>query len=307
MPNPNTRTITFQWINSQMSGDELLELWKKVAGVWSLVESIPVASTPEQTHEFTGSPGTKYSFQMRARRNGLYRADYQSTNPEDWPVGSRLDYTADLPVPVLARSLTVPWQRTSATEQYLGFTFSNFDAARPIRFWRDAGAGFTNEATIAAGVNFYDYLIQGGEGATTLDFYVDQQDDDSASGPPSNTLAVYAGPVKPTLLAQTGGPDNDGYTAHWTNGTVPGGPKTRLSDHWTGVYQNRTLTAASATTGTVAGLESNDPAIPSLVVQVNVRARHEITQFAVTDVSEWTADVLFNVRTAAGNTLYMGP
>lgn len=288
MPNPNVRIITLQWVNNQMAGDELLELWKKVAGVWSLETTIPVAAIAEQTHEFSGLPGTTYRFAIRGRRDGSYRTDYQSANPDDWPAVSKLDHTAGQPTPVLAFT---GWDRTSGVRQILTFSWTNFDTARPTRFWRDDGGGFDLIATIGAGVSTYEYEIQPGEEEETFDFYVDQAADDATSEP-SNELSIYAGPEAPSNLSVSP-PEPSysniwyGYNVEWSNAS--GSYSTRVEDDYCGAYTSRSLAGGGVSSYMELGLPKDSVMDPNGNVEaiIGVRVRHEVTSFAVLDVSEY--------------------
>lgn len=302
--NPAERVITLQWVNSQMAGDESLELWTKVAGVWSLAETIPVDSTPEQTHEFTGAPGTAYVFQLRARRDGAYRTDYQSSDPDDWPSTSRLEYTAGLPVGVLALS---GWSRTSGISQQLAFTFSNIDPARPVKFYRDDGGGFDLIDTIAAGTSTYAYIIGGGESGSYLNFQFTQEDDDAVAVT-SNGINAYAGPAAPTNL--TTDPPSAyaniwyGYHVQWTTGQA--GAETRLEDDYCGAYTARATNIGAGTEDYLyLGLQKDSAMDPNgnVEVSINVRVRHELTSFAVTDVSDWI-EAAIPVDIASDETAY---
>lgn len=305
MSDPTTRAVTLQWLNNAMAGDELLELWLK-DGAWSLDSSIAVSPVSPQSHVFALSPGTSYSFQIRARREGSYRSGYTSSDPEDWPSGSRLDYTTGLPKPVVAFA---GWARTSSTDQHLSLAFSNVDTARAVRVYRDAGGGFALVQTVGAGTLTYDYPIGGGESGLDLVFYIDQLADDATSNP-SDQVTVYAGIEAPTMLEQIDpiGPlPNYGYTAQWALGHA--GAKTRVSDHWTGVYQDRVLTAASALSQAVGPLEQTSVShTTNHDVSVIVRVQHELTSFTVTDVSEWvSSSPNFSAKIYDDETAYNGP
>lgn len=286
MPNPNIRLVTLQWINNAMAGDEQLELWLKFSGTWALSETIPVASTAEQSHEFSFSPGDKRSFQIRARRDGEYRSDYQSANPDDWPSVSLFEHTAGMPTPVLELN---GWARTSGVRQILGFNFSNIATARPVKFYVDTGSGWTLVDTIAAGTLTYDYEI-GAESGTYVDFKIEQEDDDSAATP-SNTLNLWAGPQAPTNL-DTSPPTGYGniwygYNVGWTNGT---GGQTRVEDDYCGSFTSRALLASGFDSYMELGLPKASAMDPNgnTPYSISVRVRHEYTSFAVTDYSDYT-------------------
>lgn len=309
MPNPNLRTLILSWSNLGMAGDELLELWLKTGSSWALDSTIAVTSNPTQTHTFSLAPGTTYSFQIRARRGGVYRAGYTSGNPEDWPSGSRLDYTTGLPKPTLTFT---GWARTSSTARHLSFTLGNLVSARGTRFYKstNGGSSFSLVATIGAGTSTYDYAIQGGEDGVDMVFYVDQLADDSTSNP-SDHLTAYAGLEAPDTLAQSGTtPDFYAYHATWNNNHA--GVQTRIADHYDGVYTNRVLTAANATTGDVTGLPKSSAhgSNGNVPGPAYVRIRSELTSFTVTDVSKWVPNdtgLLFQIDIANDETLYFGP
>lgn len=289
MPNPAVRTVVISWVNSAMAGDELLELWLKTAGSWALSETIPVASIAEQSHEFGFAPGAARSLQIRAKRDGVYRAGYDSTDPEDWPSGSRLDFTCGMPTGVLAFT---GWARTSGVAHHLSFSFSNVDPARETKFYRDDGGGFDLIGTIAAGTSTYDYAIQSGEEATTLAFKITQANDDAVETP-SNTLNVFAGPLAPTnldTLPSSPGYSNVwyGYDIQWVSANVL--YSTKVQDNYCGAFQTRATEPAGIQTKLETGLTKFSAASPNgnLEVMVDVRIRHEYTSFAVTDVSDWT-------------------
>lgn len=304
MPDPSVRVITLAWVNSQMAGDELLELWKKVAGTWSLIEAVPVDSTSEQTYEFSGVPGVAYVFQIRARRDGAYRTEYQSANPDDWPSASRLAYTAGMPTGVLT---FVDWERTSAIRQILNFSWTNTDPARAVKFYRDDGGGFDLIATIAAGTSTYEYEIQTGEEATRLDFKIAQEDDDAVETFSNQQANIWAGPAEPTNLElkPPSGYTNIwyGYEVQWITGQT--GASTKVQDDYCGAFQTRTTSGAGVESRLELGLQKNSALDPNgnVEVTVNVRIRHEITAFAVTDVSDWV-ELAVPVDIASDETAY---
>lgn len=83
-------SLTVDWTQNDMVGDETWELWyQHTGGAWVKLKEFAYATVPGPTAEttFTGAPlvaGT-YTVALRARRSGRYAPGYASTDPDDWP------------------------------------------------------------------------------------------------------------------------------------------------------------------------------------------------------------------------------
>lgn len=86
-------SITVDWTQNDMVGDETWELWyKAAAGAWVKLKEFTYASVAGATGHttFSGSPlvSGAYTVQLRARRGARYAAGYLDPDPATWPLGS---------------------------------------------------------------------------------------------------------------------------------------------------------------------------------------------------------------------------
>lgn len=302
------RTVTIRYTMHDMTGDETVEVWlKRGAGAWALDQTVDVGDPPTQDFELNGlESDVEHVVQVRAVHEGRYRAGYLDSDPELWPDESRFEFTAggfSADAPTITDS---SWARTSgvSTTTTIEVTPDPDFLANDLELLRDGVVVDTVAGPHVGPVDMLDVDPPLGVNHA----YTARHVSGGLHGTSSAATNRWAGPNKPTALAQTGGPDFGQYTAEWT--VTEAGATTRVSDHWIGAYQNRVLTAADAATALVDSppLELDSVSIaPTHPVDVNVRVRHEVTAFAVTDVSDWTADVVFSVTIADDETAYNGP
>lgn len=302
------RTVTVRYTMHDMTGDETIEVWlKRGDDPWGLEYTVDVDDPPTQDFELTGlDADVEHVVQLRATHEGRYRAGYLDSDPELWPAGSRFEFvaggfTADAPT-----ITDTSWARTSgvSTTTTIEVTPDPDFLANDLELLRDGVVVDTVAGPHVGPVNMTD--VDPPLAATHA--YTARHVSGGLHGTLSAPTNRWAGPLTPSGLAQTAGPDFEAYTAEWT--VEEPGAATRVSDHWIGSYQNRTVTAADAATATIASppLEIDSLSVfPTHDVDVNVRVRHELTAFAVTDVSEWSDDVLFSVTIADDETAYNGP
>lgn len=89
-----TSTLTVPLTYTGAVGDESLEVWLRLnGGTWVQKVNRVVANTTGETIQFTAAdglgPGMVCDVAARFRRGTYYTAGYSSSNPLDWPVGSR--------------------------------------------------------------------------------------------------------------------------------------------------------------------------------------------------------------------------
>jgi hypothetical protein len=281
------RQIVIRAPYDEMTGDELVEVWLKTAGVWALYDTVPLdGSPPDQLFAFPNlEEGDEYSVQLRASREGRYRAGYLGGDPEGWPEQSRIDF---IPGDVEAGAPTIVeavWERTSAISERVTVTVTpNPDnLEKKLQLLRD---GVVVDEVDGPHVGDVDLVDIDPPGETTVT-YTARHIQLTLAGLESDPLDRWVGPDAPTALDQSGEIDDYyHYQVSWTN--VAGA--TRVRDDWPiAGYIDRGVELAGVTSHDQnvekesSGMEGAD----EVLTTCNVEIRHEVVAFAVTDVSDW--------------------
>jgi len=300
--NPSQRDVTVGWDNVEMVGDEVLEFWLLKDGDvdWTQVATTLVGAGDSQSFKLTAlEPGTDYELQIRARRGGEYRDDYEDADPGNWPADSYLAFTTQLSPP----ELEAVWSRTSSSQEKIAVTLTPVHAGLDLELYRDDGAGgaFTLLATITA--------AQHNDEPFTYD---DVSDDEALPNPnddwgertyryrartigtssvsDDSQVSCWAGPPKPTDFQAAAVP-GAAYTfdASWTAGDIAA--ETELEDDYlcpSSFVLNDTIPAGTEdATGVRVGTSFILSPLDPVEQQFNVRIRHKLTSFTVDDYSEF--------------------
>lgn len=289
MPN---RDVVLRYTSHEMVGDETVELWlKRGAGDWALESSGPVdtSNPPFMDFEVLGLESeVQHVAQVRVFRDGRYRAGYLGGDPEDWPDQSRIDF---IPGAVAAPAPTIvsaEFERTSAVAHRMNVTITPNPGALDLDLdlYRDGVLVDT-----MPGPHVGDVVISDEDPPiATSRTYTARHRQFTLDGTLSDPLVAFVGPPAPSDLAQIApNPDYYAYTIEWTNNGVS--PSTRVRDDWpVAGFVNRALYGSGVTTHNEDPLEKNSlkmEGADEIAAFLTVEVRHEVTAFAVTDVSEW--------------------
>lgn len=300
------RDITVTLDINERVGDETFELWLKAGdGEWALEETGAVPDAATQSFTMLGlEEGVPHVAQVRMVREGRYRSDYFSTNPDLWPAQSRMEFTpgeTDFAAPALS---TAVWSRTSGSSQRVTVecTANAAHEDLAIQLLRDgvvvAEVAGPHSGTvtlvdldppIAAA---HDYTLRHRDG-----FLVGQQ---------SAPVEVWSGPIAPAGFVDTTVPDFYNFSLGWD--APASGAVTRVQDDYAaqGEFADRAVTAADATTYSTTGLEKNSAMASNgnINAYFEARIRHEVTAFSVTDVSAWSEPVAITTEVAPDETAW---
>src|SRR5690606_34288513 len=283
------RDVTIAWDNVEMIGDEILEFWLNGGTGWTLSGSAPVEPQEDQQHTFAGlAAGETYRLQIRARRGTFYREEYQSSNPDDWPEESLLEFTTGLAAPSIESAV---WSRTSATQERIRLTIHPVYSDRDLEILRDGSVIAT--VTPSEDPFVYDDVSDdedlqdpNNEWGEQLYTYVVRHVYGENRSADSEPVSRWAGPDAPTItqlepaiaLAAA-------YEIRWQNAET-------ATEDWVTQILDRNVTQGDPTFALVSSLPY--PMQGPEVVQhsghggedYEVQIRHAVTAFGVTDFSQ---------------------
>lgn len=283
------RDVTIAWDNVEMIGDEILEFWLNGGTGWTLSGSAPVEPQEDQQHTFAGlAAGETYRLQIRARRGTFYREEYQSSNPDDWPEESLLEFTTGLAAPSIESAV---WSRTSATQERIRLTIHPVYSDRDVQILRDGSVIAT--VTPSEDPFVYDDVSDdedledpNNEWGEQLYTYVVRHVYGENRSADSEPVSRWAGPDAPTItqlepsiaLAAA-------YEIRWQNAET-------ATEGWVTQILDRNVTQGDPTFALVSSLPY--PMQGPEVVQhsdhggeeYEVQIRHAVTAFGVTDFSQ---------------------
>lgn len=273
----------------EMTGDEIVEVWLKTAGVWALYDTVPIdGSPPDQLFAFDNlEDEEEYSVQLRASRDGRYRAGYLGSDPEGWPDESRIDF---IPGDVAAAAPTIVgavWERTSNVAEQVTVTVTP-NAGHLDKKLQLLRGGVVVAEVDGPHVGDVDLVDLNPPGETSQN-YTARHIQFTLPGTESAPLARWVGPDAPTDLVQVA-ELNDYYFYHvdWT--LAGAGYPTRVRDDWpVAGFINRAL-HASPTAHHDQAVEKNSLQMEGSgeeLTSCTVEVRHEGAVFGVTDWSEW--------------------
>lgn len=289
-----TRDVVFRETSHDMTGDETVEVWlKRGDDPWELYDSLPVdtSTPPYMEFELLGlDEDVDHVAQVRVQREGRYREGYLGDDPEQWPEESRFEFVpgADaLPAPTI---VSAEFERTSAMAHEVNVTVTpNAGAlAYKLQLLRDGVVVDEVDGPHVGDV----VLTDANPPIATNRVYTARHIQFTLEGVESDPLTRWVGPDAPTDLDQSGEIDDYyHYQVTWTN--VAG--SIRVRDNWpVAGFINRTLAAPGTTTHDQdvekesLEMEGSDETVTTCTVEI----RHEVTSFAVTDVSEWVSTVV---------------
>lgn len=288
MPN---RDVVLRYTSHEMVGDETVELWlKRGAGDWALESSglVDTGNPPFMDFEILGlDSGTLHKSQVRVFRDGRYRAGYIGGDPDAWPDQSLLEFIPGAEAAPAPTIVSAEFERTSGVAHQMNVTVTPNAGALDLDLdlYRDGVFVDTIAGPHVGDVVFVDPMPTI---ATSVE-YTARHRQFTLDGELSDPLDAFVGPPAPTGLVQVAEiSDYYAYHVDWTNV----GGDIRVRDNWpVAGFINRSLHGAGTThhDQTVekesAGMEGSD----EQVVNCDVEIRHEVTSFAVVDVSDWVS------------------
>lgn len=294
-----------------MVGDETVELWlKRGAGAWALEQSVAAdtSNPPYQDFEIDGlESGLQHTAQIRVFRDGRYRAGYIGGDPEAWPEQSRIDFIPGAEAAPAPEIIAGEFERTSGVAHQVTLTITPNALALDLDLdiLRDGVVVGTVPGPHVGDVEFIDEDPP----IATAAFYTARHRQFTLNGVESDPFRQWIGPPAPTDLEQIGDMENwYGYEVQWTN--VAGATRVRDDWHNTVPWTNRALLVSGESSFLIdGGLEKESPddegGPPDEVVLdgCTVEVRHEVSSFAVVDVSEWV-DVGVTVLRAGNETAH---
>lgn len=275
---------------NEPQGDETYELWlKRGAAPWSLEDVGDVPDTATQDFEILGlEEAVVHVMQLRMKRQGRYRVGYLTADPDSWPSQSRYEFTPGLSDDIGAPSITdTSWARTSGVlhtttvEVTPHLDHDDLD----IQLLRNGVVIATATAPHGGPVLIDD----DNPPSEVLHEYTARHVVGFLAGPESAVVEQWPGPPAPSALEDISASNFYEYEVQWVNGEASA--HTQLQDDYSdaGVYVDRALANPAATTQASGVLPKSSVMAPNgnLNGKVGTRVRHEWTQFAVTDVSQW--------------------
>jgi len=302
------RDVTLNYQLAERVGDETYELWLRTGTSWALVQTGAVEQVdPSQDFLIADlEEGTPYVAQLRFVREGRYRTDYLAGNPDSWPNQSRVAFepglSEELGIPTIAGAPT--WARTGASAQ--GVTV-NADAdtgseAYAIQLLRN---GVVVDEVAGPHVGTVE-LFDADPPIATLHAYTVRHAVGLQVGTQSAPANRWTGPDAPTGLVESHVATWYNYSLDWD--TPPSGAVTRVQDDYlsVGIFANRGSVTAEDATTFAATLEKNSALDPNgnIPCYLQARARHEVTAFTVTDVSQWAGPIEVATEIASDETAW---
>lgn len=285
------RDVTIRGTPTEMLGDETVEVWlKRGSAEWELYDVVDVVDDPTQDFLLENlEEAVLHVLQLRATRESRYRTAYLSADPDDWPVQSRYQFTPGLDLEFGVPAITgTEWERTSGSAQEIRVTATAASGSEAYALQLLRNGSIVDEI---AGPHGGPVVLTDANPPLAADHsYTVRHVEGFDVGPQTGAAVQYAGPAAPVNLAHTTpGVGWYAYTLEWD--APPSGAVSRVQDNYANqsVFAARTVTAADATTSGSINLEKNSSFEPNgnSPCLFDARVRHEVTAFAVTDVSKW--------------------
>lgn len=274
---------------TEMVGDEQVEVWLKIgAADWELYDTVALGDAPSDDFEFPNlETEVTHKVQLRAIRDGRYRAGYLFAEPDSWPVQSLLEF---IPGDVAAAAPVIvgaTWERTSNVQEEVTVTVTP-DAGnleKKLQLLRGGVVVAEVDGPHVGDVELVDINPPGETNQT----YTARHIQLTLPGAESAPLIRWVGPDAPTDLVQVA--ELNDYYAYHVDWTIAGaGYPTRVRDDWpVAGFINRAL-LSSPTNHHDQGLEKESEKMEGADEQLtscSVEVRHEGAVFGVTDWSEW--------------------
>ncbi len=267
-----TDTLTIDWTNNSIDGDEFVEVWlKPTGGSWSRGGTILASGATQPLDVENLGIGVTHDIALRYRRGPYYSpSSADSSDPSAWPAPQQGTGTTLINAPTMD---STSWSRVDAGTERNVLNWTNTHPTLQTKIYR--GGALID--TVAPGVATYNDEAMSGE--TFHEYTLKHTSDiDSAF---SNAISQWAGPDLPPTPTVLSSAQGGSWLLTWTNGDA--GLQTEL---W---KRNVTLAEShawekTATAGTVndSGAETG-----STGQTIAMAVRHKKTQFAVDDFSPW--------------------
>jgi len=267
-----TDTLTVDWTNNSIDGDEYVEVWlKPTGGSWARHASVLATGATQNTDVASLGIGVTHEISLRYRRGPYYSPNSSdSSDPSAWPAPQQGTGSTLINAPTMD---STSWTRVDAGTERNVLNWTNTHPTLQTKIYR--GGALID--TVAAGVATYNDEAMSGEASHTYKLK-HTSDVDSAF---SNSIIQWAGPdlpPTPTILtSQQGGV----WMLTWTNGDA-----SLETELW---KRNVTLAESHALEGTAGSgaTNSSDTETGTEGQTVAMAVRHKKTEFAVDDFSPW--------------------
>jgi len=290
------RSIDLTWDNILNAGGaatptaaDLAEIWarRENGKPWAKVaDNIVLAGGDDAATVIVQLYATAHEVAIRVKRNGIFNAAYQSSNPKDWPAVSRMitPVTEMTVAPTLAVNR---WERTSASVEKLVFDVTGLVDQDNVDVYleKDVGAGFVAAAgPVPSNTGSIEYPAAGGEGETTIAFRA-RYENAAQTGPNGGTLNAWMGPqTAPSAMDIVPDfPGSGAYNTSWTPGALAG------SSGWsTEVHGDVDGGGFSLQATASPGVNQAIIALPCPTTTATAKARHKATAFGVDDFTDFS-------------------
>lgn len=167
---PRFRSVLLSWDNNDFDGNEIVQVFAKPAGgSWSLVVSLAIGGSSQQTTLDALLPLTEYEIAIRYTRGVQVTPGYAGDNPDAWTAPT----ADDSKVIFETSSAAVTWVSDVFTTPSgpVTITWASDQLNVPYLIEKDPGGGFVEVASDVF-ANQYVYAVPGGELGLTIPFRV---------------------------------------------------------------------------------------------------------------------------------------
>lgn len=284
------RSVTVAWTNTSATGTETVEIWQKAAGgSWSIVRTVALSGTSQNTVLTGLDPLTAYSFGVRfATATGGYTTGYTGADPDAWSAGTAAGSKASVTTGAGApTTVVVSWARTSATTTGAVVAVSWVDQRCTLEIEKNNGAGWVNIYTgTPAGTDWtVNYDVPSAEYNTSVSFRA-RLTKGANSSAYSGTASRVMG-VTDTLPSVTYVFDRSGSDGTTKRTLELWGAFGSTTFQW---YEQETTNSYSETqTYPIGAMARTVQSTQTGVGNMTLRARAAVTAYGVTDYGPYSA------------------
>jgi len=221
-------------------------------------------------------------------RGGLYRAGYESPDPDTWPAESRSSFTTALLPPTIE---SATWERTAADSERIRLTITPAHAEADIRVYRDAALIATIPAPGNTESLTFDDTTALGLVSKTNHTYTVRSATAHVESADSAPVTRWVGPDAPENVVVDDGGGQRWYAYRLSWDAEPA-YEVEIQDSYEclAAWATRATQPSSGDSGflglpkTSAQEDTGDNGIPAAF---QARIRHFLSSFGVVDHSEW--------------------
>ncbi len=282
------RRGTLAWTNNDYAGDEGVEIFLKIDGVWTLVATRPITG-PTQSYQLdTMQSLSAGTVALRLSRGTIVQAGYTGSNPDTWAgatvAGAKAAYSIGCATPVLNAPV---WSRTSSSAQKhaLTWTLAALGVGFEVEAAASSGGPWTVVATLAAtgDPRNQDVALSGAE-SNTRRYYRLRASRGGLFSSYATTVNLWAGPsdVAPTFTG-----------LYQLDPNTPGIPRliAFVQDPPIGFLLDIEQGSTPVAGGLAAAWGYVWQSLTGGYGATSARARFSKTQFGVTDYGPFTAGI----------------